>query len=416
MANQLLTTAKITEESLMVLENELNFSKQVNKQYDKYFALAGGKIGATLNVRRPARYIGTVGPTLNVEDHTETSLPVTIATQFHVDTQFTTADLTLSLDRFSERVVSPAMATIANKIDRDGAQQFLNQTYTTVGTVGSPPTALSTYLTAQAFLDAEAVPRDGKRSVVLEPFSMSSTVSGLSTLFNNQQKVGEQYNKGMMGMNVAGIDMWKMDQNIVSQTFGSWSGAAGTITINGAGQGLATGWAYSSTLNLSVTQGLTLNAGDVFTIQGVQGVNPQNRQTYGRARQFVIQSAVTSAGAGNITVTVVPALIYAGQFQNCNITPAAGATVTPFNIGTGGIGNVSPQNALFHRDALCLVMADLELPEGVHMRGRSSDNKAGLSIRLIRQYTINNDSIPARFDVLYGWSPLYPEFGLRIAA
>ena len=58
----------------------------------------------------------------------------------------------------------------------------------------------------------------------------------------------------------------------------------------------------------------------------------------------------------------------------------------------------------------------MKIPEGVHFAGRASDKEIGLSMRVVRQYTINNDSIPTRLDVLYGWAPLYPELACRVAA
>jgi hypothetical protein len=75
----------------------------------------------------------------------------------------------------------------------------------------------------------------------------------------------------------------------------------------------------------------------------------------------------------------------------------------------------SPQNILFHKNAFTLATADLEVPQGVHFAGRASSKAAGLSIRIVRQYTINNDAIPARFDVLFGFAPLYSELACRIA-
>jgi hypothetical protein len=70
MSNNLLTISMITNEALMVLENELTFSSEVDRNYDDQFAVSGAKIGNTLNVRRPGRFIGTSGPALNVEDLT----------------------------------------------------------------------------------------------------------------------------------------------------------------------------------------------------------------------------------------------------------------------------------------------------------------------------------------------------------
>jgi len=415
MANNLLTISKITNEALMVLENELTFTSEVDRNYDDQFAVVGAKIGATVNVRKPGRFIGTTGPALNVEDFNETSVPVTLSTQFHVDTQFTTQDLALSLDMFSDRVLKPAVAAIANKMDRDGLLMAKNATANIVGTAGTPPTGLITYLTAGAYLDAEGAPRDGRRSCVIEPFTSATIVDSLKGLFNPNPKISKQYEKGMMGTDSSGMN-WKMDQNVVNQTFGSYATATSfscqTATATGF---LTTGWASTSTIALSVSTATAgLKQGDVIQIANVYAVNPQNRQAYGsnKLRNFVVQADVTVATSGTTSVVVSPAVITAGQFQNVSVTSPGASTVTPFN----NTGVVSPQNIIMHRNAFCLAVADLELPEGVHFAGRASDKELGLSMRVVRQYTINNDSIPTRLDVLYGWAPLYPELACRVAA
>jgi hypothetical protein len=412
MANNLLTISKITNEALMVLENELTFTSEVDRNYDDQFAVVGGKIGNTVNVRKPGRFIGTTGPALNVEDFNETSVPVTLSTQFHVDTQFTTQDLALSLDMFSDRVLKPAVAAIANKIDRDGTLQAANNTANIVGTAGTPPTGLITYLTAAAYLDSEGAPRDGRRSCIVEPFTSATIVDSLKGLFVPQEAIGEQYRKGLMGRDSAGMN-WKMDQNIVAHQFGSFAGTATVATTTATGF-LTSGWASSSNITLTLTNGVSLLQGDTFTIAGVYAVNPQNRQAYGsnKLRNFVVNQAVSGSG-GTITVNVSPAVITAGQFQNVSIpTTNATAAVSFFNSS----GTVSPQNIIMHRNAFTLAVADLELPEGVHFAGRASDKEIGLSMRVVRQYTINNDSIPTRLDVLYGWANLYPELACRVAA
>ena len=421
MANNLLTISKITNEALMVLENELTFTSEVDRNYDDQFAVVGGKIGNTVNVRKPGRFIGTTGPALNVEDFNETSVPVTLSTQFHVDTQFTTQDLALSLDMFSDRVLKPAVAAIANKIDRDGTLQAANNTYNIVGTAGTPPTGLITYLTAAAYLDSEGAPRDGRRSCIVEPFTSATIVDSLKGLFVPQEAIGEQYRKGLMGRDSAGMN-WKMDQNVVAHTFGSFAGTATVATTTATGF-LTSGWASQSTITLTAanTGTINLNAGDTFQIAGVYAVNPQNRQAYGtnKLRSFVVKSAVSVASGSSVSVTVSPAVISGGQFQNVSIpNPSATAAVTFFasQYNASGNGVVSPQNIVMHRNAFTMAMADLELPEGVHFAGRASDKEIGLSMRVVRQYTINNDSIPTRVDVLYGWAPLYPELACRVAA
>jgi hypothetical protein len=415
MSNNLLTISMITNEALMVLENELTFSSEVDRNYDDQFAVSGAKIGNTLNVRRPGRFIGTSGPALNVEDFNETSVPVTLSTQFHVDTQFTTQDLALSLDQFSDRVLKPAVAAVANKIDFDGLTMAKNSTANIVGTAGTPPTSLLTYLTAGAYLDSEGAPRDGRRSCIVEPFTGATIVDSLKGLFVPSDVIGKQYQKGMMGRDSAGMN-WKMDQNVVNQTFGSYSDTLSTNTTTFTGS-LTSGWAQTSTITLVSSAGTaTLNQGDVIQIAGVYAVNPQNRSAYGsgKLRNFVVTAQTTVASGGGTSVTVSPAIITGGQFQNVTIIGATSTTavVTPFNKA----GTVSPQNLVMHKNAFTLATADLELPDGVVFAGRASDKELGLSMRVVRQYTINNDSIPTRVDVLYGWAPLYPELACRVAA
>lgn len=412
MSNNLLTISKITNEALMVLENELTFTGQVDRNYDDQFAVVGAKIGQTVNVRRPGRFIGAIGPNLVVEDFNETSVPVTLSTQFQVSTQFTTQDLALSLDMFSDRILKPAIATVANKMDRDGLLVAKNNTANIVGTAGTAPTGLITYLTAAAYLDSEGAPRDGRRSVTIEPFTSSTIVDSLKGLFVPTEQISSQYTKGLMGRDSGGMN-WYMDQNVVSQTFGSYSTATLSCNVTTATGFLTSGWAYSSNITIGATSAAaTLNQGDTFTIAGVYAVNPQNRQSYGKLRNFVVQSTTAIGSGGTATVTVVPAVITAGQFQNVSVTTTGSQTVTPFN----NTGVTSPQNILMHRNAFTLACADLELPEGVHFAGRASDKELGLSIRVVRQYTINNDSIPTRLDVLYGWAPLYPELACRVAS
>jgi hypothetical protein len=412
MSNNLLTISKITNEALMVLENELTFTGQVDRNYDDQFAVVGAKIGSTVNVRRPGRFIGTTGPALVVEDFNETSVPVTLTTQFHVDTQFTTQDLALSLDMFSDRVLKPGIAAIANKMDRDGLVTAKNNTANIVGTAGTAPTGLITYLTAAAYLDSEGAPRDGRRACVVEPFTSATIVDSLKGLFVPTDKISSQYTKGLMGRDSGGMN-WYMDQNVVSQQFGSYATSVLSCNVTTATGFLSSGWAYSSNITIgAATAAATLNQGDTFTIAGVYAVNPQNRQSYGKLRNFVVQSTTAIASGGTATVTVVPAVITAGQFQNVSVTTTGSQTVTPFN----NTGVSSPQNILMHKNAFTMACADLELPEGVHFAGRASDKELGLSLRVVRQYTINNDSIPTRIDVLYGWAPLYPELACRIAS
>ena len=418
MANNLLTSSIIANSAVMILKNQLAFSSNVNRQYDSSFAVTGAKAGDTVNIRKPARYIGVTGPNLAVEDTYQSSIPLQLTTQFHVDTSFSTKDLALSLNDFNDNIVAPAMAAIGNKIDRDGLIMAKNAVANTVGVAGTPPTSLLTYLNAQAYLNAEGTPGFDKRQCVIEPFTSAAIVDGLKGLFLPQAQVTSQYQKGLMGRDSAGMD-WRMDQNVVAQTYGAWTTAPGTLTANTSVNAafLTSGWAASSTIVLANSAALTLQQGDTITIANVFGVNPQNRQSYGKLRNFLVNAAATAA-IGTISISVSPAIITQGQFQNVTI-PIASATaaVTPFSIaGTAATAVTSPQNLVYHKNAFTLACADLELPSGLAFGARTSDSASGVSIRLIRDYTINNDALPARFDVLYGWLAIYPEMACRVAA
>ena len=420
----ILTISMITNEALMVLENELSFAAGILRSYDDSFGVDGAKIGDTLNVRRPARFVGTSGAALNVEDFYQSSVPVVIGStasngdQFHVDTAFTTKDLRLSLGAFSANVLTPAVATVANRIDYIGMQMAKNATANIVGTYGTAPTDLLTYLNAGAYLTSEGAPLRNGRSMVVEQFTGAAIVNSLKGLFSPSEKISEQFRAGLMGRDSAGMD-WVTDQNVNTQTTGYWAaGSASTLTADTTSIGIATGWAQTSTITLTQGATVTLNQGDIISIANVFPVNPQSRQRYGTAtRTFVVQTTVTGTGASTMSVTVAPAIITAGQFQNVTIpTTSATATVTPYSIGVSGTGNASPQNIMCHKNAFVLAMADLELPAGVVFAGRASSKEAGLSMRVVRQYTINNDQIPARIDSLWGWAPLYQELACRVAA
>ena len=174
MTQQLLTMSYITNEALVVLENELVIANRVERQYSNEFAQTGAKVGNTVNIRRPPRYIGTYGPPLNVEDTFETYVPVVLNYQYHVDVQFTTQDLALSMDMFKKRILKPQIATVANRIDADTAQYYTYNTAYSLGTPGIQPASFKIFSDARAILAMEACPTEGEKNCVLDPITMSA--------------------------------------------------------------------------------------------------------------------------------------------------------------------------------------------------------------------------------------------------
>jgi hypothetical protein len=392
MANTLLTISMITRRALMILENNLVFTKQVNREFDDQFAVAGAKIGDT-------RYTVRTGVTMSVQNHTDQSVALVLDTQAGCDISFTSKELTLSLDDFSQRVLEPQIAAVANKIDRDGLLQYV-YVANAVGTPGTVPNALLTYLQGGAFLDDNGTPRS-MRKMCIGPWMQATIVDALKGLFQSSTQIKEQYEEGMMGRG-AGFD-WYMDQNVVSHTVGAWGSS--TPLVDGAGQ-------TGSTININGWESgvSTLNKGDVFTIGGVYAVNPQHRTSTGQLQKFVVTAQTSDVAGAMATLPIYPAIITSGAYQTVSASPANDAVVTVL----GAVSTASPQGLGFHRDAFVLGCADLMLPGGVDRAARVSSKKLGMSIRMVRQYDINNDAWPCRLDVLYGWKTVYPELACRV--
>jgi hypothetical protein len=384
--------------------NNLTAAKHVNREYDDKFGVEGAKIGTILNVRRPPRYMTSLGQALQIEDATESSVPLVLNTQRHLGLAFSSADLTLNIDDFSKRFIKPGLSTLANWIDYDVLQQYVNF-YNEIGTPGTTPNQALTYLQVGQRLHEEAVPFED-RYLFISPGMNATIVDALKGLFQSGEKIKEQYEKGMMGEGL-GFD-WFLDQNVPTQTVGL---QGGTPVVNSAGQNGASigtsGWSNNTQV---------LNAGDVISFAGVYAVNPQTRQSTGALRQFVVTANVQSNGAGVANIPISGpsgnGLITGGPWQNVTASPANNAAV---NV-QGASAVKSSRGCAWHKDAITLAMADLVLPGGVDIAERASSKELGASFRLIRAYDINQDRFPFRGDVLYGAATLYPELGCRIAS
>jgi hypothetical protein len=136
-------------------------------------------------------------------------------------------------------------------------------------------------------------------------------------------------------------------------------------------------------------------------------VNPQSRTDTGVAMNFIVTA---DALVGATTINISPAIVTSGAFQNVSASPTTGQ---PYVI-VGAASTAYKANIGFHKDAFTFATADLIMPQGVDFAAREVMD--GISMRIVRQYTINNDSIPTRLDVLYGWAPLYQELACRVAA
>lgn len=412
MANSILTPTMITREALRVLHQQCNFIGNVNRQYDDRFAQTGAKIGNTLNVRMPPKYSVRTGATLSTQDHVERSTPLVVSSQYGVDVSFTSVELTLDLDDFSERVIKPAMAQLAAEIEADcmaDAYRWVPN-YTNATTDG-----LITYKRFQqggANLTKELAPRMD-RTTILTPDSQVEFNDAVKGLFQSSENIRRQYREGLMGR-TGGFDVYE-NTLLPSHTTGTF---AGTPLTNGASLGVTTtanSWTSQTDLSIDgATSGTTLKAGDIITLSGVYAVHPESKANLGKLRTFVVQSDVTlTTAATAYTVTVKPGLITGSgnAYQNCalsGVSDTDGLTVSLI----GAVNSAFNQDLQFHKDAFVFATADLEDMSAYGAWG-SRAVQDGISMRIVQQYQISSDTRPCRFDVLFGFAPLYNELANR---
>ena len=390
--NTTLTPSLISKETLVMLENNLVAAGKVNRTFENQFV----KIGTTLTVRKPNRFKVTSGPGLSIQDVVEPSTSITISNQKHVDFQFSSTELTLTIEEFSERYLKPAAAELANQIDYDIITNF-QQIFNQVGTPGVLPANFAALGAVGQRMDEGAVPMDG-RCLILNPAAYWSMANGLTGLY--VQSVSEPALKGFLAK-IANFEIYE-DQNVQSQTTGAFGGSGVTNGSLQTGSNLVTnGWTASVT-------GI-LNYGDVITIAGVNAINPKNRQSTGSLQNFVVTGTVNSDGSGNVTIPIYPAITTTGAYQTVSNAPIGGAAIGVR--GATGATNYA-QNVAFVKDCFGLVTVPMELPDGVDFKAR--EMYKNISLRILRVYDVQNDVWPARLDVLYGTACFYPELGTRL--
>ena len=400
MSNSILTIDMITRKALEILENNLVITRNVNRQYDDSFAVEGAKIGSTLRIRLPDRALVTDGAALQVQDDNEQFTTLTVASQKHIGVNFTSAELTMQLDDFAERVLKPRISQLASSIDADVANCF-KSIGNTVGTPGTTPSTSLVLLQAQQKLNENAAVMSPRYATV-NPAANAGLVEGMKGLFNPTDTISKQFKNGMMGTGVLGFDEINMSQSIKQFTTGSRTATGGTLSASVSAQG-ATTIAITGAGNAG-----TVKIGDVFTVAGCYSVNPQTRESTGSLFQFVATANVTLGSSGEGNITVAPIYTSTNALATVDSFPASGAAV----VFVGAASSQYAQNLVYHKDAITFATADLLLPQGVDMAARAVHN--GISLRVVRQYDINNDRMPCRIDVLYGYNTIRPQMGVRM--
>ena len=385
--NVLLTPNQITRKALMILEQKLNFISGINRQYDDSFAKSGAKIGDTLRIRLPNQYVVRSGATLAAQDTVEQSLTLPITSQKGVDTTFSSAELTLSMDDFTERILNPAMSVLSAEMERDALSMMADVPFQ-VGSPGIIPTDLLTYLSAKGVMDINLAPMDDQRRMIIAPLMEVNLVNALKGLFQSSSAISEQYTNGSMGK-TAGFDFYT-NTLLPSQQIGSM------VTGVTLGAGLLAEGATTAVFTGTVVNGTTFKKGQTFTLANVYACHPQTKQPTTDLLKLVVTADVTATST-SVNVPFWPALYVTNTgLKNVVAMPGTSAPVA----FAAGVNALYAQGIGFQKNAFTFASADLIMPDGVHFKAR--EVWQGLSMRIVQAFDINSDKFPCRLDVLYG--------------
>lgn len=396
MANTILTPTAVTREILRILHNKAAFIGSINRQYDDSFAKSGAKIGNDLKIRLPNQYTVRTGATLNAQNTAEESVTLSVTTQKGVDLVFSSEELTMDLDDFSKRVLDPAISVLVANIEAD-AYSMYKQVYNMVDGDGAN-FALSHVLSARRLLNENLTPMDSNRTAMLSSYHTPFLVNELKTLFHDSEAVKKQYREGKMGR-TAGFDFFE-NPIITDHTTGTAVEGDTLYNVNGATED-------GDTITVD-TGSTTFLIGDVVTFAGAFAVHPETKANLGYLQKFVITA---NSGTSATTLNISPSMVVSGAKQNVSGYPTNAGAVSKIGAGNAELLNTS---MVYHKDAFTFATADLVMPKGVDFSAREVLD--GLSVRVVRQYDINNDLFPCRMDILYGYKALRPQLACRLHA
>ena len=399
MANSLLTVQQITREALRVLHQKLTFIGSINRQYDSQYAKEGAKIGSDLKIRLPNQYTVTNGAVMSAQETDEQSTSLSVSTQKHVGINFSTAELTLTLDDFSSRILEPAMAVLAASMEAD-AYSMYKDVYQIVDS-DAVALAFSDILKGRKALNDALAPMDNNRTALLSTTHAVKIVDALKTLQEDSGSLSKQYREGRM-YRAAGFDF---SESTHANDHTTGTAAKTTGYVMNTSTGLTSG---SGTLTISGGS-TTFLKGDVITIADVYRVHPETKVSTGALQQFVVTA---DSGASATSLSVSPAPVTSGARQNVSLT-SPGASKALVKVGAGA-NELLNSSMAYHRDAFAFASADLVMPKGIDFAAREVYD--GISMRIVRQYDIVNDKLPCRVDVLYGYKAIRPQLACRIHA
>lgn len=405
MANALLSPKVYANVMLKLLKNNLVMGRLVTTQFKNEFK----KVGSTVYIKRPPEFVIREGAVAQVQDVVEGEAPISIDRQRGIDIEFSSLEETLTVtDLLRSNVMNAEAAALAQEIDSDLMEQTL-EFPSWVGTPGQTINSAVDFFAGPQRLDEMAVPQSD-RAAVLAPADYWALAGAFTGLYAQTQVAQDALSRAKLPL-IGNVQPY-MTQSVVNLVVGTRA-ATGASQVAGAGQNVTylsiSANDYKQTLNIKgLTAGHTIKAGEVFTMVGVNAVNPRTKADLGYLRQFVVLVDAVADGSGLATLTIANPIITSGAYQNVTAAPADSANI----VWMGVASNSYTQNAIFHKSAIALVFAKLQDPYS-GQASYATDPETGVSIRYWRTSDGTNDTHLHRWDALYGVKNVDRRLGTR---
>ena len=403
MSNIFKNTQLAVSNTIASLVDSSMFIGTLDKQYDSKFANKSAQIGNSIDIKKPFVPTTALGRVATAQDYVETYTTLTLSSQRHALIPFTSVEETLNLEEFRKAVAEPVGFQMSSDIEEDAYDALMPSIGNLVIATGDAGGGVGTGLKNIDVINAGVKLTRGttptaNRMLLVDPADEGFYINENRNQFNNQAEISKQYVDSYVGH--ANGFMWGRSNRLPTIT--TPTDMAGTLSAT-----------YVSGATTMAVAGLGANeviqAGQVFTVAGVNAVGPQTKRNLGYLFQFSVRETVTLSGTGTGTLTIEPAWgPLALGLQNLSAIPTSGAVVT-----LAGTANTTyRQSITYVKQAFTMGTADLALPTGGAVGAR--DNMDGVSGRLIRGWDVAEDKDLPRFDVLYGFRCLRPEYACKI--
>jgi hypothetical protein len=388
-----------------MLADKLQFVKSIDKEPASSFGQVNGyNVGDTININKPARFIpsSTADITSTIQDVKEEKVSMALDIRSVVPIALTSAEIqnTLALKDWSNRILDPAVSSIAQNVESTVAIRAKNGFTNFAGTAGSTNFNTATMLSARTALMKSLVPQDGNLFALLDSTSMASAVDNRKGLFQSSEAIKKQYQEGYVGY---ADGFTYLENNLVPR---HTNGADVAFSVEASVVTIANGM---STLGVDgVTSGATIKAGTKFTIPTCYKVHPITKATLPELQVFTVTADVTEVSGNSVTLAISPSIYYTTTDPRQNVS-AAPVDEDACTVVTGLASTTYTHNLFYHKQACRFASVPLVKPDGLDMAGQETVD--GITIRVLRGFDIRTDQLIMRLDFLGGFSVVRPEWG-----